>query len=455
VGFGYPTSSREEQAALYDVSLQLGPGLTVLTGDSGSGKSTLLRLLNGLIPHFHGGRIAGTATVAGLDVLRTPTRQLARHVGFVFQDPEVGFVRGTVAGEVAFGPENLGVPAGRLRAQVADALDAVGVGGLAGRRVATLSGGERQRVALAAALATSPGIVAFDEPCSQLDEAGAAALAAAARSLAARGSAVIVAEHRPGRFPDADRLLGMAGGRISEPPAATSGAPDDRCHNGDQAAPVLPGDSGDEAPSWSLHNVTAGPAGVGVVADVDLAGTAGEIVALTGPNGGGKTTLLRTIAGLLDPLAGSVERRSGRIAYLPQDPGILLHRRTVRAEIEQTLRWSKTDHDPSPLLHVLGLAGLAERDPRDLSGGQRQRAALAAVLVGRPALAVLDEPTRGMDAAARHGLRTALRDLAAGGTAIVVATHDAELAAELADRVVDVRAGQIRPASAPRALVSR
>ena len=208
------------EPALAGVDLEVGAGMTVVAGPSGGGKSTLLRVCNGLVPHFHGGRIAGAARVAGLDVVATPTRRLAREVGFVFQDPELQTVYGVVEREVAFGLENLAVPERELRPRVAEALEAVGAGDLAGRRVATLSGGERQRVTLASALAMRPRLVVLDEPASQLDREGAALLLAACRRLAADGRAVVVAEHRLERLlPAADRLVLVEGGRV------TSGAP--------------------------------------------------------------------------------------------------------------------------------------------------------------------------------------------------------------------------------------
>jgi energy-coupling factor transport system ATP-binding protein len=183
---------------------------------------------------------------------------------------------------------------------------------------------------------------------------------------------------------------------------------------------------------------------VAVLQDLDLAGGTGEVVALTGANGSGKTTLLRTIAGLLPPLAGSVERRPGRIAYLPQNPSALLHRATVRSEIDWTLRRTHSAGRADSLLEELGLAAVAERDPRDLSSGQRQRAALAAVLAGSPSLVLLDEPTRGMDGAARAALTAALARVAERGGSAVVATHDPQLVAAVATRVVDLGDGVAR-----------
>jgi energy-coupling factor transport system ATP-binding protein len=180
-----------------------------------------------------------------------------------------------------------------------------------------------------------------------------------------------------------------------------------------------------------------------VVDHVDAAGHEGEVVALCGPNGGGKTTLLRLIAGALAPFSGKVERRPGRIAYLPQSPTALLHRPTLRAEVAMTLERAGESDAPEVILEQLGLERVAGRYPRDLSTGERQRAALAAVLPGRPALVLLDEPTRGMDDAARDALIQLITHLKQSGSAIVVATHDAELRTALADRVLKVSGGTV------------
>lgn len=448
LSYGYPAWAESESGTLvlHDVDLDLGPGLTAVSGDSGSGKSTLLRVFNGLVPHFHGGRVGGRATVCGVDVLSSTTRSLARRVGFVFQEPEAGFVRGTVEREVAFGPENLGLPAADVRRRVGEALEKVGIAGMAGRRIRTLSGGERQRVALAAALAAAPDVIAMDEPTSQLDDAGAAALGDTLEQLAADGHAVVVAEHRLDRLPDTERVITTAGGSVVETdPAGLSRA----------AAPRRePAPSPQGPTAWALEGVTVGVAGRALLSEVDLGGAAGEVVVVTGANGSGKTSLLRTLAGLVPPLSGRVERRPGRIAYLPQEPGLLLHRPSVRAEVEQTLKWTGSAGTADDLLDALGLLHIAEHDPRDLSVGQRQRAALAAVLAGHPALALLDEPTRGMDTGARRSLTAALQGLADSGAAVVLATHDEHLADELAHRVLHIGAGTIVP-SLPRPAAHR
>lgn len=446
LSYSYPNAGGE---ALQGIDLILDEGLTLLTGDSGSGKSTLLRVCNGLVPHFHGGAIGGTALVFGQHVTRTATRRLARDVGFVFQDPELQSVHSRVERDVAFGLESLRVPRAEMGARVDEALHLCGVQALRDRAVATLSGGERQRVALAGVLAMRPRLLALDEPLSQLDSDGAAALLAALQAAVDRGTAAIVSEHRVAALRRIARqswqmhdgsLLARGGLRAARP-----------LHRSEPAEPIC------ERPSITganvhVRGVSAGHAGSAVLADVDLELRGGEVVAVVGNNGSGKTTLLRTIAGLLSPLRGAIKRPDGRIAYLPQNPTVLLHQQTLRAEIEWTLR-----HDGAPVavdsvLRDFGLAHAAERYPRDLSTGERQRAALAAVLAGAPSLALLDEPTRGMDAAAAAHLERAVHRLAAKGAVVMIATHDHDLATRVSTRVLETHDGAVGervPAVAP------
>jgi energy-coupling factor transporter ATP-binding protein EcfA2 len=431
LSYWYPNAP---DAALQDVTLQIEDGLTVIAGPSGGGKSTLLRVLNGLVPHFHGGRIAGSIEVNGMDVIKTPTRRLARTVGFVFQDPELQTVYDVVDREVAFGLENIAMPRTEMASRVEEALHSAGVSHLAGRRVRTLSGGERQRVALASALAMRPRLVVLDEPTSQLDPEGAAMVLDATMRLVQQGRAAVIAEHR------LERLLAAAASLVTvDEGNVTTGPPTlPTTHPIARPAPSQPGPL-----AWSLAGVTAGFGNHTVLDAIDAAGHQGEVVALCGPNGGGKTTMLRLIAGAFSPTKGTVERRPGRIAYLPQNPTALLHRPTLRAEVAMTLERAGEPDEPDVILTQLGLAHLAGRYPRDLSTGERQRAALAAVLPGKPALVLLDEPTRGMDDAARDALTRLIAHLKESGSAIVLATHDQDLRNALADRVLRVSDGRV------------
>ena len=429
--------------ALGHVDLDLNPGLTLITGHSGSGKSSLLRVLNGLVPHFHGGVVSGEARVAGSDVLRTSTRDLARTVGFLFQDAEMHSVYATVERDIAFGLENFGMARTEMIARVESAMDQMQITVLRDRAIATLSGGERQRVALAGLLAMRPSMLVLDEPLAQLDTETAEPLVDIVGRMAAGGTTVVVAEHRlDGLMPRADRVLGIDGGRIRAAEMASRWGSDDGGGRRSASRAHSASSNGDSA--WSLIGATVGVGSHPVLHSVDIAAPRGSVTVLMGPNGSGKTTLLRTLAGLLPPLAGSVRRTAGRIAYLPQNPSALLHRPTVRSEVELTLRRAGDAEPADAILGELGLVDVAGSYPRDLSTGQRQRAAIAAVLAGAPNLALLDEPTRGMDGAAREALLRLVRRIVEHSGTVVLATHDADLATAAGDRILRLEHGTVR-----------
>jgi energy-coupling factor transporter ATP-binding protein EcfA2 len=417
LSFSYPGA----QPALREVSLDVEPGEVVaLFGPSGSGKSTLLRALAGLVPHFHGGRFSGQVEVAGRDTRTTRPAELAGTVATLFQDPEDQVVFTRVEAEVAFGLENVGTPPTQIAPRVAAALEAVGAGTLADRPVAELSGGELQRVCLASVLALAPRLLLLDEPTSQLDPEGAAAAIELAR---ASGAAVVVSEHRPERVLEAcDRVIFLEEGRISEDRLPDAWLPQDPAWP--DGEPFGEAVCRLEAVSFAYDRP--------VLDGVSLEVGRGEIVALLGPNGSGKTTMGKLAAGLLEPQAGRVIR-DGRACYLSQDPGRYLV--SERADEEVALAVGGDLSKAHAALADLGLASHAARHPRDLSSGERERLALAAVLVAEPDLLVLDEPTRGVDPERKDELVALLRSQAAG-RATLVATNDLVFAASVADRVV-------------------
>jgi energy-coupling factor transport system ATP-binding protein len=473
--------------SLRDVSLTIDEGeFVVLAGPSAGGKSTLLRAASGLVPHFYGGTFAGRVRVAGLDTRDHGPADLAAVAGSLFQDPEAQVVLTTVRAELAFPLENRGQAPAAVARGVEEAALALGIAHLLDRSTTELSGGELQRVALGAALAGRPQVVLLDEPTSQLDPVAGDELIWLLRRLNEEwGTTVVLAEHRLERcLPAADRVIVLddgalacdapprdflawaAGARpelqtpvakmfaaagIAPPPSGVKEARATlRAHNlelkgglspfryDDSAAPAAARDAGPELKRGLSPFKKRGEralvfervwherrGGAAVLRGVDLAVRPGERVALMGRNGAGKSTLLRHAAGLMAPTRGRVSA-GGRVALLLQHPDdYLLHERVG-------------DEASPPALDAVGLAGLVDRHPRDLSGGQRQRLALAIVLDGTDPAAVvcLDEPTRGMDRAAKGVLADRLRALAAGGTAVIVATHDPEFAAEVADRVV-------------------
>jgi energy-coupling factor transport system ATP-binding protein len=482
VRFAYP----DGPPVLDGVDLEVDDGEVLLVvGSSGSGKSTLLRCANGLVPHASGGRFGGEVVVHGRSTRTHPPRALADLVGFVHQDPEAQFVVDDVERDVAFVLENLGMAPDTMRRRVEEVLDALGIAHLRDRSPGSLSGGERQRCAIAGALAAGPAVLVLDEPTSQLDPQGADdVLAAVGRLNDDLGTTVVLAEHRLERAaPLASAAVLVADGRVGalgEPgevladypgaPTVTRlgrvlgwdplpltvrqarrlagrsrpealGAPADRLAAGDAASSA----SG----AWLVRGtgVRVDLGGRAVLSGIDVEVAEGEVVALLGRNGAGKSTLLRALAGLLEPRAGTVERRAA-VAYVPQEPGSLLFRPTVRREVEETVRLlgrgARVDgHDVDRWLEVLGLNALAERHPRSLSGGERQRLAVAAVAVGGAPVLALDEPTRGMDAASRAALEGAVRAHAAVGGAVVLATHDVELAARCATRAVVLGDGEV------------
>jgi energy-coupling factor transport system ATP-binding protein len=474
VSFAYPDTT---DPALTDVELDVAPGEVLLVvGASGSGKSTLLRGVNGLVPHASGGRFGGEVVVFGRSTRTHHPRELADVVGFVGQDPEAQFVVDHVERDLAFVLENLGFSPEAMRRRVEETLDALGIAHLRDRDPATLSGGERQRCVIAGALAGAPSALVLDEPTSQLDPQGADdVLAALTRLNADLGTTVVVAEHRLERAaPLADRAVLVTAGRVERPdtPAAVlrgyPGAPtvtrlgrllgwdplpltvrDARAVAAREPLDLDARDPVDTLPATGETLLAARGLGVVLggrraVRDVDLDVRTGDVIALFGRNGSGKTTLLRALAGLLAPTSGLVDR-TVRAAYVPQNPNTMLFAATVRKELEETLRLlgHADDGAVDNWLETLGLTALSHHHPRSLSGGERQRVAIAAVAVGGAPVLLLDEPTRGMDAPSRTALEHAVHEHAAAGGAVVLATHDVELAARSATHAVVLGDGEI------------
>jgi energy-coupling factor transporter ATP-binding protein EcfA2 len=405
------------------VSLEIAAGEHIaLLGPSGSGKSTLLRALAGLVPHFHGGRFEGRVVVAGLDTRETRPPQLAGVVASVFQDPEDQIVMNRVANEVAFGLENTGVEPEGIWPRVDEALGLVGATHLADRTTGELSCGELQRVSLASALALEPQLLLLDEPTSQLDPEAAEAFFDLVEHLPC---AVLVSEQRPaGPLARVDRVLFMDGGRIVLD-ARREAALDWLAANRPLYLPHAPD------VVCSVREVRFAYGDRVVLEGASLEVRRGEVVALTGANGVGKTTLALIAAGLLEPAAGEATR--SRAAYLPQDPG----RHLVTERVLDEVALGSSPETARLTLARLGLAEHLERHPRDLSSGERERLALAAVLATEPELLVLDEPTRGVDPERKQELARLLR-VEAPGRGTLIVTHDLPWAAEVADRVVEL-----------------
>lgn len=489
VTYTYPGA---RQPALCDFSLQVEEGeFLLVAGVSGAGKSTLLRLLNGLVPHFYGGALSGSISVAGRDPVEVGPGEMSDTVGLVFQDPEAQFVAEAVEDEMAFAMENAGMPMPTMRKRVEESLNALGIEHLRNRRVGTLSGGERQRVAIAAVLTMQPQVLALDEPTSQLDPQSAEeVLDSLVKLNQDLGLTVVLCEHRLERVvqhadrilyigEDGESIIGAPREVLAEIPLApplaqvgkllgwtslplsikearrfTSGWSKPAPPTTKQPSSIVRNPS-PASPAMRLQNVWFGYTGREVLRGLSVNIYPGEITALMGRNGAGKTTVLKLIMGLLKPARGSVETlgsdtrhatleaMSRLMGYVPQQPDALLFADTVQGEVDFTRRTHQLPPDGAELLSSLGLTPYRESDPKDLSVGERQRVALAAVLAGAPQALILDEPTRGLDYIQKDALTNILRRLRNEGRTVLLATHDVELAAHLADRIILMGDGEI------------
>ncbi len=482
------------QPVLRNVNLGIRDGdLCVVVGSTGTGKSTLLGAVNGLVPHFTGGTLRGRVTVDGRDTRDHPPREFADLVGVVGQDPLAGFVTDVVEDELAYGMEQLGLPADVMRARVEETLDLLGIADLRHRPLASLSGGQQQRVAIGAAFTPHPRVLVLDEPTSALDPTAAEdVLAAITRLVHDLGVTAVVAEHRLERIVQyADHLVEVrADGTVRHgapadllvdtavaPPVVELGrragwsplplsvrdarrravALRDQLDASHAVRDVAAEASAKDAPvALSARGVTVRYGDVVAVRAVDLDLYAGEVLALMGRNGAGKSSLLWSLQGSGrrdggtvtvggdDPHDLSAPQARRRVGLVPQTASDLLYLSTVDAECAQADAESERPAGTCRALLdrlVPGLPG--DQHPRDLSEGQRLALVLAIQLVASPSVVLLDEPTRGLDYRAKDELARIIADLVADGRAVVVSTHDVEFVASVADRVVVLADGDV------------
>ncbi|QIK71411.1 ATP-binding cassette domain-containing protein [Propioniciclava coleopterorum] len=460
--------------------------LAVVVGRTGTGKSTLLGAINGLVPHFTGGVLAGDVTVAGRSTRAHRPRDLADVVGWVGQDPRAGFVTDTVEEEIAYGMEQLGLPPAAMRKRVEETLDLMGIAALRGRPLADLSGGQQQRVAIAAVLAAQPRVLVLDEPTSALDPTSAQDVLGALTTLVHEvGLTVVLAEHR------LERVLHQADTLIWLPQGARGvevGPPADVLLRCDVRPPLaqlaraldwdeVPGSVRDARRRAQRERIVVTPPGVVPLSEgptrvrardlsvaygatvavnhLDLELRGGEVTALMGRNGAGKSSLLWALQGGVrstgaleidgsDPRDLPAPQARRLVSLVPQTAADLLYLPSVAAELAQADR--ETGSAPGTaarLLTGLGSALPPDADPRDLSEGQRLSLVLAIQLAAEPGVLLLDEPTRGLDYAMKDRLALILGRLAADGQAVAVSTHDVEFAAAVSRRTLVLAGGDI------------
>ena len=485
---------RRPDPVLRGVDLRVAPGEQVLLlGASGSGKSTVLQTITGVVPHSVSAAVEGRVTVAGTTTNDTSVVELSRHVGVLPQDPAAAVCLPDVAQELALPLENRAAAPESIGPAISVALAAVGAGHLEERSTAALSGGEAQRVALAAALIGEPAVLLLDEPTSMLDPAGVAGVRRALASVVAqRGPAVVLVEHRLDDLAGDEGLSGLPARAVvlDESGAVLADGPTAqvlreqaaRLHAAGSWLPLeaelraltgvdggltaaqnvafleeLARDDGApgglaraaEAPVLEARGLAVARRGTPVarraarrgsrtgedplLTGIDLAVRPGEVVALLGPNGVGKSTLLLTLAGLLRPAAGEVRGPRPGMVFQNAEHQFVAH--TVAEEIAHGLS-EPTGTVVERALGAHRLEHLTGQNPFRLSGGEKRRVSLAAMLAhARPCL-LADEPTLGLDRRDAVATMAALRAVADDGGAVLLSSHDLRTVLTVADRAV-------------------
>lgn len=505
--FAYPGQA---EPALQDITLTIGQGeFVVLCGKSGCGKTTLLRQLKPSLAPY--GERSGVIYFEGEPLETLDAAQQSARIGFVLQSPEHQLVTDKVWHELAFGLESLGCPTPEIRARVAEMASFFGIQTWFHKSVTELSGGQKQLLNLASVMVMQPSVLLLDEPTSQLDPIAAQdfleTLAKINREL---GTTIVLSEHRlEEALPMAGRALVLDGGKVLADGSPRQLASALKGHEMYAALPTpmriaAAVEAGTECPvtvregrEWLEAVSKARPLDAEAIppekpqsieppvlevkevwfryereqADV-LRGLSmtvgrGELYAIVGGNGTGKTTALSVIGGLRHPQRGRVRwegqpigQKGGggraRVGMLPQDPQTLFVKKTVRLDLLDMLAGEglSEEEQETRLREVAVLCqldGLLERHPYDISGGEQQRAALAKVLLRRPRLLLLDEPTKGLDAAFKETLADILYGLKKQGVTIVVVSHDIEFCARYADRCAVFFDGGIVSEGMPRA----
>jgi energy-coupling factor transport system ATP-binding protein len=447
--------------------------ITVITGPTGSGKSTILRGIAGLLSHVDGGEISGTVRVAGTDRATTPPRDTARLVGVVLQNPRAAFASTRVRDEISLALELRGMASGTAKARVLEIAQHIGVSALLDRNVSTLSAGEATLVAIAAAVVEHPALLLVEEPLADLDTAARGHVIAVLNALARDdGVCVIVAEHRAQPLvPVADSWWTIDGSALV-PGAAPSASP--------TVAHPTPAQPAERVAVLTATNLAVHRKGKPLVRDASLTLHRGEVVALVGPNGAGKSSLLVALAlgeGTVGEGTGGVKTvDGGRVALVPDASDDLFTRDTVAAELRAADRRARRrsarqdrigrhqdrrsdELPPMPAASRLArLRGdvripIGHEHPRDLSAGERRILAIALQTMDDPQVLLIDEPTRGLDPAARTAVSAALRATADAGAAVLIATHDLDFARGLGARILPMRDG-VAPSSVPESVAA-
>lgn len=448
---------------LRQINLTIPRGQCVLvTGASGCGKTTLLRLLNGLVPHFYPGLRQGEVLIAGRRPEDWTMEKMSTLVGSVFQNPRSQFFNLDTTGEIAFGCENLGWEREKIQRRVQETAAVLEIGALLNKNIFSLSGGEKQLIAIASAYAMGPEIFVFDEPSANLDAFATERLAQLIVRLKAAGKTIIIAEHRLYYLRGiADRVIYMREGGID---ADWTGAAFDRLGEAARAAYGLRAfcldgltfaearDTPEGEEDFRVDNLSVRyKRNTPVLSGLSCEVKSGEIVAVIGHNGRGKTTFARCLCGLLREKGGQIryrgqplpyKKRRGKIYLVMQDSNYQLFSDSVAGELclsgkaggKEAGDWA---------LRTLMLDEYRDRHPMTLSGGEKQRLAIAAGLADDAEIMILDEPTSGLDLANMLRVKEIMDLLRAQGKLVFIITHDYEFLLSTCNRVLEIDNGRV------------
>ena len=505
----------QSEPTLHDVSFQIYPGEKVLiAGASGSGKTTLLCLLNGLIPQAYQGDITGELTINGKKILNQSLFDLSLQAGTVLQDSDAQFVGMTVAEDMAFSLENDNQPIKIVREKVAKWANRFGLGKRLTLAPQSLSGGQKQRTAMAGVLVDEGDLLLFDEPLASLDPAaGAAAVALIDELQQERNMTVVVIEHRIEDVLRAhvDRVIVMAHGRIvaNDTPTAIiqagvlsangldeplyiqllrrAGVPVNKIPHVADVEKVDVSNFRDQIETLAepvqtvthddkqllVQNLTfAYDQQEPLFENLSTSIHEGEILGIVGKNGSGKTTLSHLLTGFLTPSGGdiqldgrsllsdSIKERADHIGYVLQNPNHMITKATVFDEVASGLRLRNIDEEQvtervREMLQLVDLDGMRNWPISALSFGQKKRLTIAAVLVLKPEILILDEPTAGQDATHTSQLLSFLQNInITNHTTIIIITHDMHLLANFVQRALVVVDGQILADTTPAELLA-
>ena len=459
VSFSYPG---ETDGSLKHINLTIPKGQCVLLcGRSGCGKTTLTRLINGLIPQFFAGELSGTVWLDGENLAALPMYRIAEQVGSVFQNPRTQFFNVDTDSEIAFGMENRAVPQAELRPRVMETARALHMEHLLGRNIFALSGGEKQKIAFASSYAMEPEIFLLDEPSSNLDTTAINDLREQLRLIKAQGKTVLIAEHRLYYLMDvADRIIYLENGRITgdfTPEQFRAIPVQQHRHMGLRAIDLQEEEPvrfpvASSTPVLELKDVSLSYQKHPVLRNLSLQGASGDVIAVVGHNGAGKTTFSRALCGLHPEASGSYlwngipqkpKERRKRSYMVMQDVNYQLFAERVESESTFGIR-----HPDTALaiktLEELGLISFRDRHPNTLSGGQKQRLAAASAMVCGKELLVFDEPTSGLDYDSMVRLAALIQRLSKQGKVIFIVTHDYEFVCRTCTRVLHLGSGKIQ-----------